>query len=46
MIEQTYEVREMPIYTVKDSQKFKNIQAGLLLSLCEAAITCRMVENV
>ena len=27
MIEQTYECREISIYSVKDSQKFKDIQA-------------------
>ena len=46
MIEQTYEVREIPIYSVKDSQKFKDIQARLLFNLCETSITCRIVENV
>ena len=46
MIEQTYEDREIPIYSVKDSQKFKDIQARLLFNLCETSITCRMVENV
>ena len=46
MIEQTYEVREIPIYSVKDSQKFKDIQARLLFKLCETSITCRMVENM
>ena len=46
MIEQTYEVREIPIYSVKDSQKFKDIQARLLFNLCETSTACRMVENV
>ena len=46
MIEQTYEVHEIPIYSVKDSQKFKDIQARLLFNLCETSITSRMVENV
>ena len=46
MIKQAYEGREIPIYSVKDSQKFKNIQARLLLNLCETSVTCRMVENV
>ena len=46
MTEQTYEVRKIPIYSVKDLQKFKDIQARLLLNLCETSITCRMVENV
>ena len=33
--------------TLKNSQKFKDIQAGLLLfNLCETSVTCRMVENV
>ena len=46
MIEQTYEVHEIPIYSVKDSQKFKDIQARLLFNLSETSITCRMVEYV
>ena len=32
--------------TLKNSQKFKDIQAGLLFNLCETSVTCRMVENV
>ena len=46
MTEQTYEVCEIPIYSVKNSRKFKDIQAGLLFNLCETSVTCRMVENV
>ena len=46
MTEQTYESCEIPIYSVKDLQKFKDIQARLLFNLCETSITCRMVENV
>ena len=46
MIEQTYEVREIPIYSVKDSQKSKDIQARLLFNLCETSVTCQTVENV
>ena len=46
MIKQTYKVYEIPIYSVKDSQKFKDIQARLLFNLCETSITSRMVENV
>ena len=46
MIKQTYEGREIPIYSVKDSKKFKDIQARLLFNLCETSITCRIVENV
>ena len=46
MIEQTYEGREIQIYSVKDSQKFKDIQARLLFNLCETSITCRIVGNV
>ena len=48
MIKQAYEDedREIPIYSVKDSQKFKNIPARLLFKLCETSVTCRMVENV
>ena len=45
MIEQTFEVHDIPIYSVKDSQKFKYIQARLLFNLGETSITCRMVEN-
>ena len=46
MTEQAYESCEIPIYSVKDLQKFKDIQARLLLNLCETSIACRMVENV
>ena len=46
MIKQTYEGREIPIYSVKDSKNFKDIQARLLFNLCETSITSRMVENV
>ena len=46
MTEQTYEVCEIPIYFVKDSRKFKDIQGRLLFNLCETPMTCRMVENV
>ena len=46
MTEQTYEVCEIPIYSVNNSRKFKDIQAGLLFNLCETSVTCRMVENV
>ena len=46
MTEQTYKVCEIPVYFVKDSQKFKDIQGRLLFNLCETSITCRMVENV
>ena len=46
MIEQTDVVREIPIYPVKDSQKFKDIQARLLFNLCETSITCQMVQNM
>ena len=46
MIKQAYEGREIPIYSVKDSQKFKNIQARLLFNLCETSVICRLVENV
>ena len=42
MKEQTYEGCEIPIYPVKDSRKFKDIQARLLFKLCETS----MVENV
>ena len=46
MIKQTFKVYEIPIYSVKDSQKFKDIQARLLFNLSETSITCRMVEYV
>ena len=46
MTEQTHESCEIPIYPVKDLRKFKDIQARLLLNLCETSIACRMVENV
>ena len=46
MTEQSYKGCEIPIYSVKHSRKFKDIQARLLLNLCETSITCRMVENV
>ena len=46
MIKQTYEGREIPIYSVKDSKNFKDIQARLLFNLCETSITSRMLENV
>ena len=32
MTEQTYEVCEIPIYSVKDSRKFKDIQASCHLT--------------
>ena len=43
MIEQTYEGREIPINSVKDSQKIKKIQARLLFNLCETLITYNIV---
>ena len=46
MTEQTYEGHEIPIYSVKWSRKFKDIQARLLFNLCETSITSLMVENV
>ena len=46
MIKQTYKIYEIPIYSVKNSQKFKDIQARLLFNLSETSTTCRMVENV
>ena len=33
MTKQTYEGREIPIYSVKDSKKFKDVQARLLFNL-------------
>ena len=46
MTEQTYERHEIPICSVKGSQKFKDIKARLLFNLCETSITSRMLENV
>ena len=46
MIEQTYEDGDIPIYSVKGSQKFKDIQARLLFNLFELSITCGILENV
>ena len=46
MTEQTYERDEIPICSVKVSQKFKDIKVRLLFNLCETSITSRMVENV
>ena len=46
MTEQTYEGHEIPVYYVKGSQKFKNIQARLLFNLFETSIAIRNVENV
>ena len=46
MTEQTYKGHEIPIYSVKGSRIFKDIQARLLFNLCETSITCRIVENV
>ena len=43
--EQTYEVCEIRIYSVKDSRKLKDIQARLLFNLCETSVGCRMVQN-
>ena len=46
MIEQTYNDREISFLSVKDSQKFRDIQARLLFNLCETSVTCRIVANV
>ena len=46
MTEQTFEGYEIPIYSVKDPQKFKDIQARLLFNLCETSITSRVVKIV
>ena len=46
MIKQTYEGREIPMYSVKDTKIFKDTQARLLFNLREASATCRIVENV
>ena len=35
MTEQTYEGHEIPIYSVKNLRKFKDIEARLLFNLCE-----------
>ena len=45
MTQQTCEGCEIPIYSVKDSRKFRDIPARLLFNLCETSITCGMVEN-
>ena len=37
---------EILIYSVKDSKKFKDIQARFLFNLCETSITSRIAENV
>ena len=42
MTEPTYECCEIPICSVKDSRKFKDIQARLLFNLWETSV----VENV
>ena len=46
MIKLTYQGYEILIYYVKDSKKFKDIQARLLFNLRETSITCPIVENV
>ena len=46
MTEQAYVRHEIPIYSVKGSQKFKDIKARLLFNLYEISIASRMVENV
>ena len=46
LTEQTYEGHEIPIYSVRGSQKLKDIQARLLFNLCEKSVTSRMVENL
>ena len=46
MAAQTHEDCDIPIYSVKDSRKFKDIQARLLFNLCETSITFRIVENM
>ena len=38
MTEKTYKGYEIPIYSVKDSHKFKDIDARLLFNLCETSI--------
>ena len=43
MTEETYEGHEIPIYSVKSLRKFKNIQARLLLNLCDRSVTSVMV---
>ena len=43
MIEQTFEVYDIPIYSVKDSQKFKYIQARLLFNLGETWWKMRVI---
>ena len=46
MIKQTYEGGEIPIYSLKDTKEFKDIQARLLFNLRETSIICRIAENV
>ena len=46
MTEQTYERHETSIYSVKDSRKFKDIQARLLFNLHETSITRPKAGNV
>ena len=46
MIKQTYEGHKVPIFSAKDSEKFKDIQARLLFNFCETSVTCRIVKNV
>ena len=46
MTEQTYEGCKIQMFPVKDSGKFRDIQARLLFNLCETSVTCRMVEIV
>ena len=46
MTKKTYEGHENLTYSVKGSQKLKNIQARLLFNLYKTSMTSRMVENV
>ena len=46
MTEQAYVWHEIPIYSVKGSQKFRDVKARLLFNLYETSIASRMVENV
>ena len=46
MTEQAYVWHEIPIYSVKGSQKFRDIKARLLFNFYEISIASRMVENV
>ena len=45
MTEETYKWHEIPIYSVKGSRKFIDINARLLFYLYETSTTSRIMEN-